>query len=184
MININIIVAYCKNNGIGYKNTLPWYIKSDLIKFKLKTIGNKNNAVIMGKNTYNSLKNKFLIDRDNLILSSSINIDEKNKNNLIKSFSNINKLEEFIKEKNYDELWVIGGEQIYKLFMEEDKLFKINYIYVTYINKIIECDTFFPNINYSNFKFVSQEIHNTNISNNNTNLNNYIVLDIIYKSIK
>lgn len=179
MININIIVAYCKNNGIGYKNTLPWYIKSDLMKFKLKTIGNKNNAVIMGKNTYNSLKNKFLIDRDNLILSSSINIDKKINNNLIKSFSNINNLEEFIKQKKYDELWVIGGEQIYKLFMQEDNLFKINYIYITYIDKSIDCDAFFPNIDYSNFKFVSQEIHNTD-----NNLNNFTIFDIVYKNIK
>ena len=153
MININIIVAYCKNNGIGYKNTLPWYIKSDLKKFKNKTIGNKNNAVIMGKNTYNSLKNKFLVDRDNLILSSSMNIDKMNDNNLIKTFSNINILEEFIKEKNYDELWVIGGEEIYKLFMKKNELFKLNYIYITFIDKDIECDTFFPEFDKNNTNF-------------------------------
>tara|TARA_Y100000816_G_C26102256_1_gene584544 strand:- start:689 stop:1228 length:540 start_codon:yes stop_codon:yes gene_type:complete len=178
MININIIVAYCKNNGIGYKNTLPWYIKSDLKNFKLKTIGNKNNAVIMGKNTYNSLKNKFLVNRDNLILSSSIHIDKITNNNLIKTFSNINTLEKFIKEKNYDEIWVIGGEKIYKLFMGENDLFQLNYIYVTFIDNDIECDTFFPNIDYSKFKFVSQEIHNTE-----NNLNNYFIFDRVYKKI-
>tara|TARA_B100000424_G_C22932498_1_gene496019 strand:- start:759 stop:1307 length:549 start_codon:yes stop_codon:yes gene_type:complete len=181
MININIIVAYCKNNGIGYENTLPWYVKSDLRKFKLKTIGNKNNAVIMGKNTYNSLKNKFLVDRDNLILSSSIQIDKIINNNLIKTFSNINILEKFIKEKNYDEIWVIGGEQIYKLFMQENDLFKLNYIYVTFIDKDIKCDTFFPNIDYSNFKFISQEIHKN--ESNESNENNYFIFDRVYKKI-
>ena len=46
-MNINIIVAYCKNNGIGYNNNMPWKIKSDLQKFKSMTIGNNNNAIIM-----------------------------------------------------------------------------------------------------------------------------------------
>ena len=51
-MNINIIVAMCKNNGIGYKNNLPWRISSDLKKFRKLTIGNKKNAIIMGKNTW------------------------------------------------------------------------------------------------------------------------------------
>ena len=56
-MNINIIVAYCKNNGIGFENKMPWHIKSDLKKFQKLTIGNGNNAIIMGKNTYNSILN-------------------------------------------------------------------------------------------------------------------------------
>jgi dihydrofolate reductase len=41
---VNVIVAYCKNGGIGINNTLPWKISSDLKKFKKMTLGNKNNA--------------------------------------------------------------------------------------------------------------------------------------------
>ena len=61
--NINLIVAMCKNNGIGYNNELPWKILSDLKKFKKLTQGKGNNAVIMGKNTYESIK-KSLPNRD------------------------------------------------------------------------------------------------------------------------
>ena len=43
---VNIIVAYCKNNGIGKDNTLLWNIKEDMAKFKRLTTGNKNNAII------------------------------------------------------------------------------------------------------------------------------------------
>ena len=75
-MNYNIIVAICENNGIGYNNSLPWNIKEDLKIFSKLTKGNNNNAIIMGRNTFESLPNNFLPKRDNLILSSSIIIAE------------------------------------------------------------------------------------------------------------
>ena len=49
-MNYNIIVAICKNNGIGYNNKIPWYIKEDLKLFSNLTRGNNNNnAIIMGR---------------------------------------------------------------------------------------------------------------------------------------
>ena len=71
---INIIVAFSINMGIGLNNTHPWNIPSDLKKFRDLTIGDGNNAVIMGKNTWNSLPLSYLKKRDNLILSSTLNI--------------------------------------------------------------------------------------------------------------
>ena len=173
-MNINIIVAYCKNNGIGCNNNMPWKIKSDLQKFKSMTIGNNNNAVIMGKNTFLSLNSTPLVKRDNLILSSTLNIDNLNNNNITKSFKNIESLKDFISIKNYDTIWIIGGEKIYKLFLESN-IFQINNIYVTYINNDYECDTFFPIIDTNKFSFISKSIHNTQ----NSELNIY---DIVYRS--
>lgn len=161
--NINLIVAMCKNNGIGYKNDLPWKISSDLKKFKKLTQGKGNNAIIMGKNTYESIK-KPLPNRDNLILSTQLEIDIiHNENKITKSFSNLNLLNDFIKLKNYDTIWVIGGSQIYELFLNNyiNNELKVNNIYVTYINKEYTCDTFFPNINYNIYRFMYQEIHQT-----------------------
>ena len=75
---VNIIVAYCNNYGIGKDNSLVWNIKTDMAKFKKLTIGNANNAVIMGKNTFVSLNNEYgLANRDNLILSKSLKIFNK-----------------------------------------------------------------------------------------------------------
>ena len=68
---MNIVVATCKNRGIGIKNQLPWRLLSDLYFFKYLTIGNEKNAVIMGKNTYLSLP-KPLKYRDNIVLSTSM----------------------------------------------------------------------------------------------------------------
>ena len=60
-MQFKIIVAVCKNNGIGYKQDLPWKIKEDLRYFSKTTKGNGNNAIVMGKNTWLSIgENPFL----------------------------------------------------------------------------------------------------------------------------
>ena len=190
---------------------MPWHFKSDLNKFKILTTKNKNNAIIMGKNTWNSLDSKSLKHRDNLILSKSLSIDYLDNNNITKSFNNIENLYKFLILKEYDTIWIIGGESIYKLFFNlhcSKYLFCIKQIHITYINKTYECDTFFPTIDYNKFKFISNEIHkdynnntnklisvNNNINDNdnyngndngndNDNLQNkYILFDILYESI-
>ena len=181
-MNINIIVAYCKNNGIGFENKMPWHIKSDLKKFQKLTTGTGNNAIIMGKNTFESIlntNNNGLKNRDNLILSTTLTIDTINEsNNIIKSFNNIQNLENFIKNKNYDELWIIGGEKIYDYFLNDypsDGILNPQKIYITYINREFKCDTFFPEINQLKYKFSCQEI-NYNIKDNN----DFSLIDMIY----
>jgi dihydrofolate reductase len=71
----NIIVAFDINRGIGINNRLPWHIPDDLKQFQKLTRGNGKNAVIMGKNTWNSLPVKMLAGRDNLILSLELVIE-------------------------------------------------------------------------------------------------------------
>ena len=173
---VNIIVAYSNNKGIGKDNSLPWKIPSDLKKFKNLTTGNKKNAIIMGKNTYLSLNNRSLPNRDNLILSSSLKIDKKDENDSItRSFKNEINLKEFLDNKNYDELWVIGGANIYDLFLNKTNIFVVKNIYVTLIDKIIECDTFFPELDNNKYSFISKSIH---VDNNNK----YNYYDIIYSN--
>lgn len=184
IININLIVAFCKNNGIGNENSIPWKISSDLKKFKKYTSPKQNmqsSAIIMGKNTYNSIK-KPLVNRDNLILSSTLNIDETFDNkNIVKSFSKVERIEDFVKLKNYDEVWIIGGSKIYDLFLNSysnDGLLKPTNLYITYIDEDLECDTFFPTIDTNIYKFVSQETHDTNGKEYD-----YTILDRVYTKI-
>jgi len=168
---VNIIVAYCNNYGIGKENGLVWNIKTDMAKFKKLTIGDTNNAVIMGKNTFLSLHNENgLTQRDNLILSKSITIDKENGKNRVKTFNSIRLLESFVKLQNYTKVWIIGGEQIYKLFLDNYKkdntsIFNISKIYITYINKDYECTSFFPDLaqytNKYNLLFYNKKAHNT-----------------------
>jgi dihydrofolate reductase len=153
-MNYNIIVAVCKNNGIGYNNKIPWYFKEDLKLFSMLTRGNNNNAIIMGRNTFESLPNNFLPKRDNLILSSSIIIDEKRENNIIKTFDNTNSVIEFCNKKKYEEVWVIGGQLIYETFIKKNI---INKLFITKINNEYECDKYFY-YNEKEWKLVSSEM--------------------------
>ena len=68
-----MIVAMCRNRGIGYDNGLPWKLRKDMKYFKRMTIGDGNNCVIMGKNTWYSLRTSItepLPKRDKIIMSS------------------------------------------------------------------------------------------------------------------
>jgi dihydrofolate reductase len=137
-MKFKLIVAICKGGGIGNNNKLPWRIKEDLNYFSKVTKGNGNNAIIMGRKTFTSIGSKGLFERDNLILTSSC--ENNNINNLL-YFNDIHSIKEHCREKNYDDVWVIGGETIYKQFLDAQL---IDMCSVTFINKYFECDTFFP----------------------------------------
>lgn len=130
---MNIIVAHCNNYGIGKDNNLPWHFKTDLRYFSKKTKGDGNNAILMGKNTWLSLPRRPLPNRDNFVLSTTLNIDN--------CFKSINEAKEYFNNHNYDEIWIIGGSSIYEQFINDQDVKKI---YVSEIKKEYECDTFFP----------------------------------------
>lgn len=116
---MNAIVCMTKYGGIGYENTIPWKSKKDLQYFKDVTTGKGNNAVIMGYNTFQSMNFKPLKNRKNYVLTSKKIVSEdpnliyeNDPNNLIK-----------LSDK-YEEVYVIGGDQIYSLYEKYyDKIF-------------------------------------------------------------
>ena len=59
----------------------------------------------------------------------------------------------------YDEVWIIGGTQIYNVFMNENMKINSNILIdefcITYIDKYYECDTFFPKIENMNLYYIS-----------------------------
>jgi dihydrofolate reductase len=134
---MNIVVAACKNKGIGFKNKLPWKLKNELNYFKHLTIGKGNNAVIMGKNTWLEF-NKALPKRKNFVLSKKL---RKNKRNL--NFVFLPNIKYIHSLHNYDDIWVIGGGQLYKNMINENK---IQSIYYTDIQGEFDSDVFFPDI--------------------------------------
>mgnify|MGYP001283150027 FL=1 len=154
-MNFNIIVAVDNKNGIGYDNTIPWYEPDDLKHFSKTTKGDFNNAIIMGSKTWESLPVKPLKNRDNLILS------RKNHSNGdgFYHFKNIKDVIEYCKSKKYDEVWVVGGSEIYKLFLDNNL---IDNIYLSRVSKEYECNIFFPNIP-DNFQLIKKKSINNNI---------------------
>ena len=152
----NIIVAKCNNNGIGYNNKLPWHFKTDMKHFSKTTKGNGNNAIIMGRKTWESLPNIILPGRYNIVLTSQhmelsySNCKKQSIHNLffINSIEGINM---FCEDMGFDDVWIIGGSSLYTQFITKSY---INTLVITFINKIYKCDTFFPDIP-SNFKIIS-----------------------------
>ena len=127
---IHIIWAQDNNGGIGKDNRLPWHISEDLINFKKLTL---NNPIIMGRKTWDSLPKKPLPKRRNIVLSSK-KIDD------VESYTSIESCLEALKNDNLTDVFVIGGEMIYKSFFNYSDT-----LHITFINKnVLGIDTFFP----------------------------------------
>jgi len=129
---INLIVANSTNNVIGKDGTVPWHFPQDLKRFRELTI---DSIVIMGRKTFESI-GKPLDERYNFIISKS-NLSISG----IYSFMDIDSALDFAKNTMPErKIFVIGGANIYKQFLEKNL---INRIYQTVINKRIDGDTFF-----------------------------------------
>lgn len=136
---ISIIAIVAKNRAIGFKNKLLYDIPDDLKHFQTITAGH---VVIMGENTFHSMRDLPLPNRVNIILTLDNNF--KAENCLV-----AHSLEESIelgKTQNKGEIFFIGGGQIYRQALPlADKL------YLTIVDdKPTQADTFFPD--YSEFK--------------------------------
>ena len=127
-----LIVALSLNNVIGVMNKIPWYIPEDLIHFKEKTI---NNVIIMGRKTFESLGTKApLSDRVNIVITTNPDKYTSTKNLI---FIDVNGIDDII--KNYkSKIFVIGGSEIYKLFID-----KITEILITEIQQNYTGDVYF-----------------------------------------
>lgn len=145
MAIVSIIVAVASNGVIGKDNKLPWYIPEDLEWFKQNTLGK---PVIMGRKTHESIGKK-LPGRLNIVVSK--NKDYRPLHNLVKVYGS---LEEAINiNVQQDEIVVIGGEQLYR-----EALPIANKIYLTSIHKVIEGDTFFPELEDGAWKIISKKM--------------------------
>jgi len=141
---MNIIVAVDANGGFSKDGGIPWMIPEDLKYFKNITTNSPNgtmNVVIMGRKTFETLHNKPLNNRINIVLSRSNNII--NTNNLYVSQSIDDAIAVVKTLPNVNEIFFIGGESVYKDALND---FEISTIYKTVIHRDYECDIFFPPI--------------------------------------
>ena len=153
MTKLKLIVCCDKMNGIGKNGLLPWSIPSEMKLFKEKTIGNGNNCVIMGKNTYLSIPENFrpLKQRMNCILTSTMPTNTTNYHTL----TTIEQLISWIQQTSYDEYWIIGGEMLYANILHQYKHL-IDEIHLSKLNDNYQCDSFFDHeIVIQNFTLAS-----------------------------
>ncbi len=122
------IVAHDPNLVIGKNNSLPWHYSEDLKFFKRTTMGH---AMLMGRKLFESLDEKPLPGRKNVVLSRNKKYEH------VPTFTSANKALDYLKGEEI--IFVIGGGEIYKLLWKE-----IDKLIVTEIHKVYEGDIYFP----------------------------------------
>lgn len=138
MRNLSIIAAIGENNELGKDNHLLWHISNDLKRFKSLTMGQ---TIIMGRKTFESLKNGALPNRRNIVLTNNSSFQRDN-------IETANSVDEVFALINPDEeAFIIGGEAIYKLFLPYTQK-----LYLTKVHKSYDADAFFPTININEWK--------------------------------
>ena len=130
---LSIIAAIGKNNELGKGNMLLWHLPADMKFFRETT---KGHGIIMGRKTFESLPG-LLPNRRNVIIT-------RDKNYKVEGGDVVHSFEEALAlfAGSEDEVFVIGGAEIYKQAMDfADKL------YITHIDaEKTGADAFFPEI--------------------------------------
>lgn len=147
---ISIIVATDLNGGIGKENSIVWKNKEDTQLFRKITTetveSSKMNAVIMGRNTWESLppNHKPLKKRMNIVVSTKV-FDRENENNPMFFSSIEDSLIHCQQDDRIESIFIIGGEKIYDYCLKHFSIFPflINKIYWTIIFENHDCDCFF-----------------------------------------
>lgn len=136
---ISAIVAVDNDWGIGYNGELLEVIPEDLKHFKELTTGN---VVVMGRKTWDSLPNKPLPNRTNVIVSSQYIIEVLAGNGPPIVKCNMPKCIYGLTHPADRDIFIIGGGSIYKQLLPY-----CDQVYVTKIYKDHEnIDTYFPNL--------------------------------------
>jgi dihydrofolate reductase len=140
-MSISFIVAMDIQQAIGLGNDLPWRLPADLAYFKRTTL---NHTVLMGRKTYESI-GKPLPNRNNVIIT-------KNGEYTAEGCIVVHSVEEAAAQFKDEEVFVIGGAEIFRLFMPI-----VDRLYITLIEFEFEADTFFPDFDIEEWSLVSSE---------------------------
>ncbi|MET1249945.1 dihydrofolate reductase [Sporolactobacillus sp. STCC-11] len=139
---ISIIVAVSKNNVIGDHGVIPWRIKGEQTRFRELTI---NHTIIMGRKSFEEIGHP-LPKRRTIVIS-------KIKKTSCPNCKTVKSLKEALElTEKEDEVFIAGGGQIYMLALPY-----ADRIYLTIIDKIVEGNVFFPEVNLQEFKKVYEE---------------------------
>lgn len=143
MKSISIIVAIAQNNAIGKDNQLLWHIPEDLKRFKALTTGH---TIVMGKRTFESLPIRPLPNRRSVVITDI-------PGETIPGCEMAYSIEEAVlKMEEGRENFIIGGGMVYKQFMP-----LAHKLYLTIVHKDFEADTFYTDIDYSQWKEIARE---------------------------
>lgn len=132
---MNAIVVVDKNWNIGRNNDLLVHLPTDLKYFKEKTTGK---VIVIGRKTLESFPNqKPLPNRKNIVLTNN----KEYKNAECTVCVGMENLRLELEKHSDKDIYISGGEQVYKLFLEQ-----CDTVYVTKIYEEFPADKSFENL--------------------------------------
>lgn len=139
---ISFMVAMDENRVIGKDNKLPWHLPSELQYVKKTTMGH---PLIMGRKNYEAI-GRPLPGRRNIIVT-------RNGEYHVEGCEVTHSAEEVFELcQDEEEIFIFGGAQIYDLFLPY-----VEKLYITKIHHAFDGDTFFPEIDMTDWKEVFVE---------------------------
>jgi dihydrofolate reductase len=141
---ISIIVAAAENGVIGAGGQLPWKLSDDLKRFKAVTMGK---PIVMGRKTWESI-GRPLPGRQNIVITRQAGFEAAGCDVVASPQDAVALAGEA------DEIMVIGGSQVYDLFLPE-----ADRVYLTRVHADVEGDAFFAVLDQDEWRMVSDERH-------------------------
>lgn len=142
-MKVSMIVAYGKNWEIGLNNQMLWHISEDFKNFKKITSGHH---ILMGRKTFESI-GKPLPNRTSLVLTrGDFQYDG------VHTFNDINKAFDFAKNNKEEELFIIGGADIYNMLFDY-----VDKMYLSEVDFEGEADAHLKEIDFTNWDIKEQK---------------------------
>ena len=142
-MKISMIVAYGKNWEIGLDNEMLWHISEDFKNFKTITSGHH---ILMGRKTFESI-GKPLPNRTSIVLSNSGFSHDG-----VHTFNDIQKSLDFARESGEEEIFIIGGANIYEtMFPYVDKM------YLSVVDFEGKADAYLKEIDFSTWDLTQEK---------------------------
>ena len=144
----SLIAAVAKNNCIGKNNKIPWNIPEDFQYFKKTTLGK---TCVMGQATFESILGylgKPLPGRKTVVVTLDKNYQAPA--GVVILFS----LDDVFSQLQNEDVFICGGASIYRQTID-----RVDTLYITQIDKIVDGDVFFPEIKKNIWKETWRENH-------------------------
>ena len=142
-MTLSAIVAMAANRCIGKDNTLPWRLPADLKRFKQLTMGH---TLLMGRKTYESI-GRPLPGRTTVVVT-------RQRDYAPEGVRVAHSLEQALELARGDEVFIAGGADLYRQALE-----RVRRLYLTRIDRDYPGDTFFPEVDLSGWRLVTEEPH-------------------------
>jgi dihydrofolate reductase len=147
-MRVSIIAAVAENGVIGRDKKLPWHLSADLRRFKQLTMGH---TIIMGRRTWESI-GRALSGRRMIVVSRRHDYQVPIEGVLLAA--NLDDALDRAAAHGKEEAFIIGGAELY-----QDALRRADRLYLTRVGAHVAGDTYFPPVNWSEWRLLESHEH-------------------------